>query len=505
MISAHLRQARRCVAALALVALGGCAGAPTISVSEWIGTAGEPGRCAEFLADLDRVAADTGSLDAGEHRVEGYPWLRVNRLLASYRDEVAGEPAFSAWLDHLQGLDLAARGHEIANLPERSWNDRLPGMDRADLLRRAQVCSRVLRQTDRESPALRARLRARAVVPDEYRLLPRVLGLYPVTRMLVAYGVDLWHRRTRHTFSIEPPPNWRTLRYRYADSRPTVAELRAILRRTPHDALGFPRFDDAARRVLFAYYAPLWAVRRHGDDDRIGAPYWRRPGEPAVRISEPVSFVRLSHTRFQGRLLTQLNYVIWFPARTAQSGLDIYAGPLDGVTLRVTLDARGDPLLYETIHNCGCYYKAYPTRRLKVRADIDYAEPPLILTAPTFDPDTQTLVVAMRDGSHFVEHLFTEPRTAKGSASNLGYRLRDYGWLLSLDDGAGGHENLFGDRGTVSASARPERFILWPTGVASPGAMRQWGRHAVAFVGERHFDDPDALDRMFVPAGVDRE
>jgi hypothetical protein len=28
--------------------------------------------------------------------------------------------------------------------------------------------------------------------------------------------------------------------------------------------------------------------------------------------------------------------------------------------------------------------------------------------------------------------------------------------------------------------------------------MRQSGRHAVAFVGKRHFDDPDYMDRMFV-------
>jgi hypothetical protein len=28
--------------------------------------------------------------------------------------------------------------------------------------------------------------------------------------------------------------------------------------------------------------------------------------------------------------------------------------------------------------------------------------------------------------------------------------------------------------------------------------MRQWGRHAVAFVGERHFDDPDFMDKIFV-------
>jgi hypothetical protein len=27
--------------------------------------------------------------------------------------------------------------------------------------------------------------------------------------------------------------------------------------------------------------------------------------------------------------------------------------------------------------------------------------------------------------------------------------------------------------------------------------MRQWGRHATAFVGRRHFDDADLLDRYF--------
>jgi hypothetical protein len=27
--------------------------------------------------------------------------------------------------------------------------------------------------------------------------------------------------------------------------------------------------------------------------------------------------------------------------------------------------------------------------------------------------------------------------------------------------------------------------------------MRQWGRHAVAFVGKRNFDDPFFMDRIF--------
>jgi hypothetical protein len=36
-------------------------------------------------------------------------------------------------------------------------------------------------------------------------------------------------------------------------------------------------------------------------------------------------------------------------------------------------------------------------------------------------------------------------------------------------------------------------------GVPDPGAMRQWGRHATAFVGRRHFDDPFLIERYFEP------
>jgi hypothetical protein len=35
-------------------------------------------------------------------------------------------------------------------------------------------------------------------------------------------------------------------------------------------------------------------------------------------------------------------------------------------------------------------------------------------------------------------------------------------------------------------------------GIPNPGAMRQWGTHATAFVGRRHFDDPFLIDRAFL-------
>ncbi|MNN73055.1 hypothetical protein D3C81_1891420 [compost metagenome] len=60
-----------------------------------------------------------------------------------------------------------------------------------------------------------------------------------------------------------------------------------------------------------------------------------------------------------------------------------------------------------------------------------------------------------------------------------------------------GQHSLYDRRGLVPGTQRLERWLLWPSGVVSPGAMRQWGRHASAFVGQAHFDDPDLLGRYF--------
>jgi hypothetical protein len=57
--------------------------------------------------------------------------------------------------------------------------------------------------------------------------------------------------------------------------------------------------------------------------------------------------------------------------------------------------------------------------------------------------------------------------------------------------------SLYRPDGLVPGTQRGERWLFWPMGIASAGAMRQWGHHATAFVGQRHFDDPDLLERRF--------
>jgi hypothetical protein len=61
----------------------------------------------------------------------------------------------------------------------------------------------------------------------------------------------------------------------------------------------------------------------------------------------------------------------------------------------------------------------------------------------------------------------------------------------------GSHRSLFGPDGIIAGTERSASWLYWPTGVTAPGAMRQWGRQATAFVGKRHFDEPHLLDRYF--------
>jgi hypothetical protein len=69
--------------------------------------------------------------------------------------------------------------------------------------------------------------------------------------------------------------------------------------------------------------------------------------------------------------------------------------------------------------------------------------------------------------------------------------------LRSMPLPGGGRRSLYAQDAIVPGTERAERYILWPMGIASAGAMRQWGNHATAFVGRRHFDDPFLLDRAF--------
>jgi hypothetical protein len=123
---------------------------------------------------------------------------------------------------------------------------------------------------------------------------------------------------------------------------------------------------------------------------------------------------------------------------------------------------------------------------------------------PEVAPDLEAgerLIVHLASGSHYVVGLSAGSPRSDGPPSES-YRLIvsepiPDAPLRSMPEPGGGRRSLYGPDGLVPGTERTERFLFWPMGVASAGAMRQWGNHATAFIGERQFDDPFLLDRSF--------
>ena len=488
----------RCIVLFSVLTLlwAGCAIVPRPTRSVHVGQSGEVGGCADFFASLDKKTEEAGVLDPGVFRVKNYPYLRVNRFIASFRDDVDRKAALIEWVDRMQTIDQHARRFEIANLPDSAVASLDSANQRAGLCRKVETCGDILKAEDFQNAENQKKLRNSVSVPADYIPLRRVLGLYPLTRWFVSHRVSVWHDEVHKTFSTKPPDNWTTIRYVPAEPI-HLFKSSPVVQPKKRDTLGIPQYSPKELETLFRTWAPVWEIQFKGDYDRIGTPVWNGKGLLKVDTSRPVTYTLLSFTRFGKDILTQLNYIIWFPSRPKEGALDIYGGPIDGLNYRVTLDNNGQAILYETIHNCGCYYKAYPTHRLKVRNKIDYAEPPLILKAPDIIPSQNGITVAMETRTHYVQHLY--PTTRGFQAAKGVYSFADYNRLRSLSYSNDHQKSMFDQSSIVPESERLERFILWMTGVYSPGAMRQWGRHAVAFVGERDFDDPFYMDKMFKP------
>lgn len=465
-------------------------------------------RCTRAYAALDAAVDAAGVRDAEAVRIPGAPSLRVTRFAASFgwmfADPLADPHAFAQWRSLLEDEDRSARLFEIANLPPaptRSVRAALDAEGFGTLPPQALVegCGRTLADAATATAALRADLVARARVPDDYDDASRAVGLYPLTRIGFAAGVRLYERSVRDAFASAPaaiPPS--AIAYAPAAAPPlSPAEAAAILAQSRTNPLAIPRPSDGELDRLLEMHAPTFVVDTQGTYDRIGRPVVGADGL-ATTTPAPVVFARAAHTRFAERVLLQLVYTVWFPERPPAWPGDILAGRLDGVMWRVTLDDDGAPLVFDSIHPCGCYHLFVPTARA-------VAKPP----QPTLDeqalvPATlpalaagAVVTVFIESGTHYVRAVRAgEPRVVEP----IRYRMARDDALRSLAHPEGGTRSLYGPDGLVAGTGRAEVVLFWPLGIRDAGAMRQWGRHATAFVGRRHFDEALLLDRYFAPA-----
>lgn len=454
--------------------------------------------CRDLFTRLDKAVDSANVRDIQDARVEGFPYYRVNRFLASFSGKLSDDEAVKEWLERLLKLDHQGRRVEMANLPQPAFPDLPAGFASKDLPAEIKRCAAQLMAEDLGDPQHIKRIQENAAVPDAYSTAVRAVGNNPVTRWVVKREIRDLNDEARDDFQQSGAMGGdKIMSYVPNRPRPVIDSKKraAILAQArSKSALDIPEPEPQALKQLFAYYAPVWRIGTNDDSDRIGRPFWQDDDRIGVDTNDPVVYRYHSFTRMRNHVLLQLNYLIWFSERPSQGLMDIYSGRLDGLTWRVTLDPQGRVLLYDSVHPCGCYHKYYPVSpHLHALEAPSTPEPPLILARDIPNPEKGRVIIHISSREHYVVGLSAGQEQPE---DKVDYRFDDYAALRSLPYRKG-HRSMFDPDGLVIGTERSERWLTWPMGVRSAGAMRQRGHYPLSLIGPLHFDDARLFENVF--------
>ncbi|MDD5266305.1 MAG: hypothetical protein PHO08_04145 [Methylococcales bacterium] len=460
---------------------------------------GEVGMCQRWLENIEATLEEHNLNDPGTALINGFPHLRVNRLLASMGDRTTSNGAFSEWLEEMRQLDATGKKLEFANLPASAMLQLLSKIPLGGSFEQAlELCGKRLNKLSLYNPEQKENLLEQAQVPDAYQSWKRVAGLYLLTRYAASAGIERLHRELDASFNIPPaklPRQGQLIRYSPPYSNPLpLKDIAAMLKPAYDNPLGIPHLISSQLQQLLAHFAPIWEIDTRNDTDKIGSVGLDSDKQPLINVSQPTVYVAHEYARWHGRVVLQLIYQIWLPAREKTGMLDLYGGPLDSVIWRVTLSPEGTPIAFDSIHACGCYYLLFPSQGYRAIKPKDDTEPVLSPKSIATIPPGYRLLLRLQTRTHYLQQTSLSGDTFETATRS--YIFHELEQLRSLQMPNGTKRSLYGDDGIIDASERAERFLLWPYGVASPGAMRQWGTHAIAFIGRRHFDDPFLLEHL---------
>jgi hypothetical protein len=270
-----------------------------------------------------------------------------------------------------------------------------------------------------------------------------------------------------------------------------------------------PRGDKLGKATpaeLVAYYSPIivqqrvnTAARSHPyppEFDLVGTAQLKRDAKGELKATvggDPVVYAIHQPVAIGGREHVQLTYTAWYPAHPKLKTFDLEEADIDSCVLRVTLDERNAPILYETIAACGCFHKAFvekwveeaaagqfgaPEKGKKysvertVKGDVDWEVAGLV-DEPREQPGRPVLFI--KAGDHKVMGLGSTARlrvpTGTGTDTRR-YALTDYKDLYSLPVENGQRAPFFDLGGKVRGAERKERFLFSLGGVDSAGQPR---------------------------------
>lgn len=414
--------------------------------------------CRTSFAEIDARIDKAGVRDAGYHQIEGFPYLRSDRLMASFREEVSDPDTFSTWILQLRDNESFSRDIELRNLG-------LPNQERAGLLSDLRLCSVWLALNEMENGEMRERMIKAVPVPPS----PMTAAAAPVqndAQIKAEFSQDLSKLAVPGPLTL-----WEALTPGADEEAPPTFD------RLSHDELGRSGMTGQWWASLAEAYAPRWLIETSGPQDRPGAPIWIETKDQGTRLGinldQPTVYYQASYMRFGGRSLIQFTYCMFFQS------VEPDATPLDGMVWRVTLDPNGKPLVYDSVRMDGSDHLWFPAQSLPARAKPKDSQAPALV--PQVVP-AQPWVVRLKSVDHRPRRLVA---MAPGAAGTMKYALKPYEDLQTLDLPNGGTRSLFDPAGKLAGARKPNAPLQLGVMPASPD-------------GKQYFDDPYLIDTAFV-------
>ncbi len=451
----------------------------------------------DFRAGVPWTVQSHRSSDAGTQAVTEMPYLRVNEYLLDRLQSVAKSPGpdgperLRALVQECHALALNSSRAEIDRLPpdavDQMWN-RYCSDAPATPDRRVAIEQRYTQLLQDEYASYERGLAGVKTGPEAARFAQTICDrAAPSVAQQRGSGPLLESVRKQHEVTPDSSDTGGPVAVIYEPGNATIdaarlARFAPILVQERVDAPRYPARDDE-----------IGAIKLEGSHARIRV---------LVQTDQPTLYAYERRTMIHGREFPQLVYCWWFPERPPMQPLDPEAGPVDGSTLRITLDSHGQPAVAEVIENCGCYYLCLVSEQIEQRARQEYSAPQ---TGPAQGPVAGRFVppaesgrrpiVFSHAGTHRVTSVKFDPRVleSKTARARQRYALRSYDELENMPTGSG-RASMFGTDGLVHNAGRLEGWWLAPTGMRSAGQPRQRGTQLICW-DKQSFDDPHLLEK----------
>jgi hypothetical protein len=496
----------------------------TVLVSALAGCVSQ--RPARYIDDVNDVTLRYKTRDARAQRIEGWPCLRVDAISGQHLNNALASDDLSnartealAFLDEARKLTVDTAMIELERLKRDGWDEltlRQFGIAAGDdQLVRDRLKELFITDTELRYWFLRHQIDAAQTVQAIHEVLA------PIAKQIETPVKQQGRLSRMLPWSIFTIPSAIVVSQIHAHEYRGDLDgpFDAAIRYTPDiTSTNAPEGIDQEDWSVLKAYAPV-IIQEHPETvtydrtvDHFGRVTAPDAQTVAIDTSNPTVYAYSRHLRIQDQPRTQLIYTYWYPEHPALKPNDPEAGLIEGITMRITLNEQRKPIAFETLYNCGCYHRLYPTCQLEQRSVWEYETPEtgkrfvverrvpgkIDAIVPKL-VDTQTgdqPVIRAHAGWHGIANVATDEADHEGEViGDNRYTLRPYNELERLKTPSGQTVSMFYENGLVKGAQRLEGVFFTPLGLLSAGQPRQRGTQMIHW-DHYDFDDPKLLETL---------